>query len=73
MKGIILAGGSAFASHYARRYQSARPKIACLEEIARRNGWLDDDGLKRAPPVSSRKTCYGQYLLEFARARPRQY
>lgn len=23
-------------------------KIACLEEIARRNGWLDDDGVKRA-------------------------
>lgn len=23
-------------------------KIACLEEIAWRNGWLDDEGVKRA-------------------------
>ncbi len=23
-------------------------KIACLEEIGWRNGWLDDDGVKRA-------------------------
>ncbi|SUG35796.1 glucose-1-phosphate thymidylyltransferase [Salmonella enterica subsp. arizonae] len=47
-------------------------KIACLEEIAWRNGWLDDDGLKRAANQLE-KTGYGQYLLELLRARPRQY
>lgn len=47
-------------------------KIACLEEIAWRNGWLDDDGLKRAASQLE-KTGYGQYLLELLRARPRQY
>lgn len=47
-------------------------KIACLEEIAWRNGWLDDDGVKRAAGQLA-KTGYGQYLLELLRARPRQY
>lgn len=47
-------------------------KIACLEEIAWRNGWLDDEGVKRAAS-SLAKTGYGQYLLELLRARPRQY
>jgi glucose-1-phosphate thymidylyltransferase len=47
-------------------------KIACLEEIAWRNGWLDDDGVKRAANQLL-KTGYGQYLLELLRARPRQY
>ena len=47
-------------------------KIACLEEIAWRNGWLDDEGVKRAAARLS-KTGYGQYLLELLRARPRQY
>ncbi|MDY1038904.1 glucose-1-phosphate thymidylyltransferase RfbA [Lelliottia sp. CFBP8978] len=47
-------------------------KIACLEEIAWRNGWLDDEGVKRAASQLS-KTGYGQYLLELLRARPRQY
>ncbi len=47
-------------------------KIACLEEIAWRNGWLDDDGVKRAASKLA-KTGYGQYLLELLRARPRQY
>ena len=47
-------------------------KIACLEEIAWRNGWLDDDGLKRAAARLA-KTGYGHYLLELLRARPRQY
>ena len=47
-------------------------KIACLEEIAWRNGWLDDDGLKRAAARLA-KTGYGLYLLELLRARPRQY
>ncbi|WP_312984573.1 glucose-1-phosphate thymidylyltransferase RfbA [Atlantibacter sp.] len=47
-------------------------KIACLEEIAWRNGWLDDDGVKRAAERLV-KTGYGRYLLELLRARPRQY
>ena len=47
-------------------------KIACLEEIGWRNGWLDDDGVKRAAKRLE-KTGYGQYLLELLRARPRQY
>ncbi len=47
-------------------------KIACSEEIAWRNGWLDDEGVKRAAS-SLAKTGYGQYLLELLRARPRQY
>ncbi|MGV6769728.1 glucose-1-phosphate thymidylyltransferase RfbA [Klebsiella pneumoniae] len=47
-------------------------KIACLEEIGWRNGWLDDDGVKRAAKQLE-KTGYGQYLLDLLRARPRQY
>lgn len=47
-------------------------KIACLEEIAWRNGWLDDDGLRRAAQALQ-KTGYGQYLLDILHARPRQY
>ncbi|MEX5413095.1 glucose-1-phosphate thymidylyltransferase RfbA [Atlantibacter hermannii] len=47
-------------------------KIACLEEIAWRNGWLNDDGVKRAAERLT-KTGYGRYLLELLRARPRQY
>ncbi len=47
-------------------------KIACLEEIAWRNGWLDDEGVKRAAS-SLAKTGYYQYLQELLRARPRQY
>ncbi|MGD8165440.1 glucose-1-phosphate thymidylyltransferase RfbA [Pantoea sp. FN0307] len=47
-------------------------KIACLEEIAWRNGWLDDGGLRRAAQALQ-KTGYGQYLLDILHARPRQY
>ena len=37
-------------------------KIACLEEIAYRRGWIDDEHLKQiAAPMS--KNQYGQYLL----------
>jgi glucose-1-phosphate thymidylyltransferase len=38
-------------------------KVACLEEIAYRRGWIDDAKLKAtaAPMV---KNQYGQYLLK---------
>ena len=41
-------------------------KIACLEEIAYNNGWLNKDDLKRIGNELS-KNSYGQYLLEFVR------
>lgn len=47
-------------------------KIACLEEIAWRNGWLDDQQVKQAA-IRLGKTAYGHYLEELLRARPRQY
>lgn len=47
-------------------------KIACLEEIAWRNGWLDDEGVKCAAQTLA-KTGYGKYLLDLLHARPRQY
>ena len=37
-------------------------KVACLEEIAFKQGWMDGDSLKRAGTGLS-KTSYGQYLL----------
>ena len=38
-------------------------KIACLEEIALSNGWINKDHLKRiAEPM--KKNQYGQYLLK---------
>ncbi|EOL8942372.1 glucose-1-phosphate thymidylyltransferase RfbA [Cronobacter dublinensis] len=47
-------------------------KIACLEEIAWRNGWLADEDVRRVAQQLA-KTGYGQYLMELLRARPRQY
>jgi len=47
-------------------------KIACLEEIAWRNGWLSDDQLASAGEALV-KTGYGQYLLDLLHVRPRQY
>lgn len=47
-------------------------KIACLEEIAWRNGWLDDEQVNQAAARMA-KTGYGHYLQELLRARPRQY
>lgn len=47
-------------------------KVACLEEIAWRNGWLSDEQL-RAAGEALIKTGYGQYLLDLLHARPRQY
>src|SRR4051794_20695736 len=37
-------------------------KIGCIEEVAWRNGWLDDDGLQRAAEPLA-KSGYGDYLL----------
>lgn len=40
-------------------------KIACLEEIAHANGWLDDDALRRIGNELA-KNSYGQYILSLA-------
>ena len=41
-------------------------KVACPEEIAWRNGWIDDDQLGRlAEPL--RKSGYGTYLMQVLR------
>jgi glucose-1-phosphate thymidylyltransferase len=37
-------------------------KIGCIEEVAWRQGWLDDDGLRRAAEPLA-KSGYGDYLL----------
>ncbi|MPQ99786.1 glucose-1-phosphate thymidylyltransferase RfbA [Modestobacter sp. I12A-02628] len=37
-------------------------KIGCIEEVAWRQGWLDDDGLRRAAEPLG-KSGYGDYLL----------
>jgi glucose-1-phosphate thymidylyltransferase len=47
-------------------------KIACLEEIAWRNKWLDDEGVAKAAK-SLEKTGYGKYLRDLLYVRPRQY
>ncbi len=38
-------------------------KVACLEEIAYRNGWLSTEALK-SQAEALKKTAYGQYLLQ---------
>lgn len=54
------------ASHFVRAIESRQGlKIACLEEIGFKNGWLSKDKLtERAKALS--KTGYGQYLSRFA-------
>ncbi|WP_342064477.1 glucose-1-phosphate thymidylyltransferase RfbA [Candidatus Fukatsuia endosymbiont of Drepanosiphum platanoidis] len=47
-------------------------KIACLEEIAWHNKWLDDEAIKHTA-TSLAKTSYGKYLLDLLNVRPRQY
>ena len=37
-------------------------KIGCPEEIAWRNGWIDDEGLERIA-FNLKKNSYGQYLI----------
>ncbi|MFV0547957.1 MAG: glucose-1-phosphate thymidylyltransferase RfbA [Limnobaculum xujianqingii] len=47
-------------------------KVACLEEIAWRNGWLDDDSVLKTAKLLA-KTGYGKYLQDLLNVRPRQY
>lgn len=42
-------------------------KVACIEEIAWREGWIDDAGLRRAAE-SLGKSTYGEYLRQLARS-----
>ncbi len=59
------------ASEFVRVLQHrTNNMIACLEEIAWVNGWIDDDTL-RAAGVSMEKNTYGQYLLNLLDGGPR--
>ena len=40
-------------------------KIACLEEIAFRNGWISDEELRKVAEPMARNP-YGRYLLKVA-------
>jgi glucose-1-phosphate thymidylyltransferase len=52
------------ASQYVQTVEHRQGlKIACLEEIAWRNGWIDDAELSRTASLLS-KTGYGSYLKE---------
>lgn len=47
-------------------------KIACLEEISWRNGWLTDEQVRKSAEKLA-KTGYGQYLQDLLHVYPRQY
>ena len=51
------------ASHFIETIERRQGlKIACLEEVAYRSGWISADDVRRiAEPL--RKNRYGQYLL----------
>ena len=54
------------ASELVRTLQKRQGlQIACLEEIALTNGFIDTDQVRRAGEALS-KTAYGQYLLDLA-------
>lgn len=54
------------ASHFVQTVESRQGlKIACLEEIAFRQGWLDKGQLLESGRIMG-KSSYGQYLLELA-------
>lgn len=54
------------ASHYVEAVESRQGyKIACLEEIGWRNGWLSGEDLIREGRMMA-KTAYGEYLLSLA-------
>ena len=58
------------AGHYVQTIETRQGlKVACLEEIAYRNGWLDQQQL-RTCGESLGKTGYGQYLLRLAAESP---
>jgi len=51
------------AAHYVQTIEHRQGlKVACLEEIAWKQGWLNDDDMSRAGNALS-KTGYGKYLL----------
>jgi len=59
------------ASEFVRVIQHRQHhRIACLEEIAWKAGWIDDDTL-RAAGASMEKNTYGRYLLELLDGVPR--
>ena len=39
-------------------------KIACLESIAYRKGWIDADRMRRMAAAMGEKNQYGRYLLK---------
>lgn len=54
------------ASHFVETIEQRQGyKVACLEEIAFNNGWLNARDLQRIGESLS-KNCYGQYLLSLA-------
>lgn len=54
------------ASHFVQTIEARQGlKVACLEEIAYRQGWIDSDQLHRRGEVL-KKTNYGQYLIRVA-------
>lgn len=54
------------AGHYVQTIEERQGlKIACLEEIAFRKGWLSKDKLLEQA-VALKKTSYGQYLLQLS-------
>ena len=54
------------AGHYVQTIETRQGlKIACLEEIGYRNGWLSKQQL-RDSAAALKKTSYGQYLLRLA-------
>lgn len=55
------------ASSYVQTIENRQGlKVACLEEIAWRNGWINDDQMQTQGKVFS-KTQYGQYLLNLVK------
>lgn len=53
------------ASDFVRTVQKNGQMIACLEEIAYLNGWIDVETIKKIGE-SMKKNAYGQYLLELS-------
>jgi glucose-1-phosphate thymidylyltransferase len=61
------------ASHFIQTLERRQGlKVACLEEIGWRQGWLDIDQLRRRGQQMS-NTDYGQYLVQLADERPQDY